>query len=69
MLTAALLVITSFFLKLVIFIACNVKDSQKFFLQPLPLYTSYLFYIFLNDDNVDIEKPDGIFSLIHSKSA
>ena len=28
-----------------------------------PLYTLYLFSIFLNDDIVDIEKPNKIFSL------
>ena len=31
-------------------------------MQSLPLYTSCLFSIFLNDDIVDIEKPDGICS-------
>ena len=64
MITAALLIITSFFffLKLIIFIACSFKDSQNFFIQSWPLYT-YLFSMFLNDDIVDIEKPDGIYSL------
>ena len=29
-----------------------------FFIQSLPLYTSYLFSMFLNQDIVDIHKPD-----------
>ena len=37
-----------------------LKDSQNFFIQGLPLYTPYLFSMFLNDDIVDIEKRDGI---------
>ena len=49
-----------FFLKLIIFIACSLKDSQHFFIQLLPLYASCLFSMFLNEDIVDIEKPDGI---------
>ena len=52
-----------FFLKLIIFIACSFKDSQNFFMQSLPLHTSRLFSMSLNDDIVDIEKPDGIGSL------
>ena len=35
------------------------KHSQMFFLQSLPLYPWCLFSIFLNDDIVEIEKPDG----------
>ena len=31
-------------------------------MQSLPLYTSCLFSMSLNDDIVDIEKADGIFS-------
>ena len=31
-------------------------------MQPLPLYTSCLFSILLNDNIVDIEKPDGMFT-------
>ena len=31
-------------------------------MQSLPLYISSLFSMFLNDDIVDIEKPDGICS-------
>ena len=43
-----------FFLKLVIFIACSLKYSQNFFIQYLPLYTSCLFPMLLNEDIVDI---------------
>ena len=43
-------------------IACSLTDLQSFFMQSLPMYTSFLFSILLNDDNVDIEKPDGICS-------
>ena len=39
---------------------CSLKDSQNFFIQCLPLYTSCLFSMLLNDDIVDIEKFDGI---------
>ena len=35
---------------------------HKTFMQSLPLYTSYLFSMFLNDDIVDIEKLDGVCS-------
>ena len=42
---------------------CCLKDSQNFFIQSLPVYTSFLFYMLLNDDIVDIEKSDGICSL------
>ena len=38
----------------------SLKDSQNFFTQSLPLYTSCLFSVLLNDDIVDIEKPDGM---------
>ena len=48
-----------FFLKLIISIACSLNDSQNFFMQYLPLYTSCLFSMFLNDNIVDIEKPEG----------
>ena len=59
---AALLLETSFFfiLKLIIFIACSLKDSQNFFMQSLPLCTSCLFPMILNDDIVDAEKSYGI---------
>ena len=63
MISAALLLITSFFQKLIIFIACSLKDAQNFFMQSLPLYTPYLFSMLLNEDIVDIETPDGICSL------
>ena len=65
MIPAALLLIYSFFffLKLIIFIACSFKNAQNFFIQFLPLYTSCLFSMLLNEDIVDIEKPDGICSL------
>ena len=64
MIAAALLLITSFlfFLNLIIFIACSLKDSQNYFMQSLPVYTSCLFSMLLNDDIVDFEKPDGICS-------
>ena len=31
-------------------------------MQSLPLYKLALFFMLLNDDIVDIEKPDGMFS-------
>ena len=43
------------FLKLIIFIVCSFKDSQHFFIQPLPLYTLCLYSMLLNDDVLDIE--------------
>ena len=49
-------------LKLIIFNACFLKGSQNFFIESLPPYTSCLFFMSLNDDIVDIEKPDGICS-------
>ena len=49
-----------FFLKLIIFIACSLKNSQNFFIQSLPLYISCLFSMLLKEDIVDTEKPDGI---------
>ena len=65
MIPAALLLIISFFffLELIIFIACSLKDSQNFFIQSLPLYASCLFSMLLNEDIIDLEKPDGICSL------
>ena len=39
---------------------CSLKDSQNFFLQSLPLCTSCLFSMFLNDDIVGIEKINGM---------
>ena len=50
-----------FFLNLIIFIACSLKDSQNFFRQSLPLYTLCLFSMVLNDDIV--YKPYGMCSL------
>ena len=41
---------------------CSLKDSQNFSMQSLPLYTSCFFCMILNDNVVDIEKPDGICS-------
>ena len=51
-----------FFLKLIIFIACSLEDSQNFLMQSLPLYTSFLFSMLLKDDIVHIQKSDGICS-------
>ena len=42
--------------------ACSLKDSQNFLMQSLPLYTSWLSSMLLNDDIVDIKKSDGICS-------
>ena len=47
-----------FFLKLIIFIVCSLKNTQNFFIQSLLLYTSCLFAMVLNEDIVDTEKPD-----------
>ena len=44
------------------FITFFLRYSQNFFMQSLPLYTSYLFPMSLNNDVVDMEKPDGIRS-------
>ena len=41
----------------------RVKDSQNLFMNFLPLHTSCLFPTFLNEDIVDIGKPDGVCSL------
>ena len=43
---------------------CSLTDSQNFSIQYLPLYKSCLFSMLLNEDIVDIEKPDGICLLI-----
>ena len=58
------LLITSLFLflKLIVFIERSLENSQNFFMQSLPLYTSCLFSMLLNEDILEIEKPDGIFS-------
>ena len=65
MIRAAFLLIISFYFcfKLIIFIACFLKDSQNFFIQPLRLHTSYLISMLLNDDIVGTEKFNGICSL------
>ena len=59
MVRAALLLIISFFflLNLIKFIRCFLKDSQNFFMQSLPLYTSCadIHHMLLNEE---IEKPD-----------
>ena len=39
------------------------QGFRNLFMESLPLYTSSLFSMLLVDDNVDIEKPDGICSL------
>ena len=46
-----------------IFIACSLKDLQNFFIESLLLYTSCLYSMLLNEDVVDIEKPNGTCSL------
>ena len=51
-----------FFLKLINFIACSLKYLQFFFMQFLPLYTSYLFSMSLEDDIVDIAKSAETFT-------
>ena len=61
---ALLLTMFFFFLKLIIFIACFLNNSLNFFIQSLPLYTLCLFFMLLNEDILDIQKPDGICSLI-----
>ena len=43
-------------------ITYSVKDSQNFFIQSLLLYPSWLLSMLLNDDIVDIENLDRIFS-------
>ena len=63
MIPAALLLITSFFLKLIIFTACFLNSSQKNLIQFLPLRTSCLLSMLLNEDTLDIEKPGKICSL------
>ena len=43
-------------------ITYSVKNSQNFFIQSLLLYPSWLLSMLLNDDIVDIENLDRIFS-------
>ena len=50
-----------FYLKLVIFISFSLKHLQNFF---TPLYTTCLFSMSLHEDNIHIEKADGIFSVV-----
>ena len=49
----------NFFIFKVNYIHCvlSLKESQNLFIQSLPLYTSCLFSMLLNDDLADIEKP------------
>ena len=63
MIHTALLLIMSF-IWLNIFVAWSLKDSQNNSMQCLPLYTSCLLSMLLNEDNAVIEKPDGIYALI-----
>ena len=44
----------SFFLKLIIFLACFLKDEQNLFIQPLLLYILCIFSMIRNEDNVEI---------------
>ena len=46
-----------FFVKLIYFIECFIKNSQSFSMQSSPLHTSYLFSILLNVPVGDIEYP------------
>ena len=59
------LLITSFFLflKLIVFIERSLENLQNVFMQSLPLYASCLLSMLLNEDILEIEKSDGIFSL------
>ena len=63
MIHTALLLIMSF-IWLNIFVAWSLKDSQNNSMQCLPLYTSCLLSMLLNEDNAVIEKPGGIYALI-----
>ena len=65
MILAAVLLKTPFFffLKLIVYIVCSVKESENFFMESLPLYILYLFSMLLNGNVVEIEKPDGICSV------
>ena len=58
-----LFVNNSFCLFVCLFITCRLKDSQFFFMESLPLHTSCLFSMSLNDEFLDIDKHDGICSL------
>ena len=65
MIPAGFLIVIPFFsfLKLIIFIACSLKGSEYFFIESLPLYSSCLCSMVLNEHVVHIEKPDEIFPL------
>ena len=54
----SLLVIAFLKKKSIVLTVCSLKYSQNVFMQSLPLYISFLFSVSLNDDIVDIEKPD-----------
>ena len=54
---SALMLIATVFLKLIVFIACSMKNSQNVFMQPLTLNTTCLFSTLVNERIVDIEKP------------
>ena len=53
----------SFVNNYIFYIACSLKYSQNVFIYYLPLYTSCLFYMLLNGNIVNIEKPDRVCSL------
>ena len=59
MIPAVLLLMISFFIFKINYLNF-LKDSQNFFIQTLPLHTSCLFSMLLNDNIVDIGKSDGI---------
>ena len=64
MIPTALLLIASFFLfEIIIFIVCSLKNSNNFFIESFSLHRSCLFSVLLNEEIVDVEKPDGICSL------
>ena len=68
LIAAALLLRIFFILKLNIFPACTLKNLQNFFMKSLPLHTSCLYFMLLNEDILDTEKPDGICSLTYRLS-
>ena len=67
MIYVALLLITFifFFLKLIICIACSLVNSQNFFMQSLPLHTSCLLSMLLNDDIVNKNQMEYVYFYIH----
>ena len=72
MIPAALLltVLIFFFLKLTAYIGRFLKNSQNFFIQSLPLYTSCLFPMLLNEGLIlGLFLHPSIFSIMHSRSA